>query len=123
MAAIASFLEGDAPNARKESRDAFDALHLPWLHLLERPHEHFVKPQGIGAVLAHDIIGIHDIAARLRHFLPVLAEDEALVDEFLEWLGRADMAEVEQHLVPEACVKQVQDRMLGAADIEVDHAR
>ena len=45
-----------------------------------------------------------------------------MVDEFLEWLGRADMAEVEQHLVPEACVKQVQYRVLGAADIEVDHA-
>ena len=46
--------------------------------------------------------------------------DVPLVDEPLERLGRADMAEVVEHLVPEAAVEQVEHRVLDAADIEVD---
>jgi hypothetical protein len=37
--------------------------------LLEVPHEHLVEPQDVGAMLGDDVVGIDDIAARLRHLL------------------------------------------------------
>ena len=46
--------------------------------------------------------------------------DITLVDQALERLGRADVTQVEQHLVPEAAVEQVEHSVLDAADIEVD---
>jgi hypothetical protein len=116
------FLEGDAPDAGEEAGDALDALHLPWLHLFERAHEHFVEAQRVGTVFSNHVIGVHHVAAGLGHLLAVLAEDEALVDETLERLGRGDVAEIEEHLVPEAGVEQVEHGVLGAADVEIDHA-
>ena len=49
-----------------------------------------------------------------------LAQDHALVDQLLKRLRRRHVAAIEQHLVPEARVEQVQHRMLGAADVEID---
>ena len=49
-----------------------------------------------------------------------LAQDHPLVDQPLERLRRADQAAVEEHLVPEPAIKQVQDRVLGAADVKID---
>ena len=48
------------------------------------------------------------------------ARDHALVDQALERLGRGHVAQVEEHLVPEAGVEQVQHGVFGAADVEVD---
>ena len=42
------------------------------------------------------------------------------MEQLAEGLGRIDVAQVVQHHVPEACVEQVQDGVLGAADVEVD---
>ena len=103
-----------------EADDALDLRRLPRLHRLERAHEHLVEAQRVGAVLPHDVVGVDDVAARLRHLLVVLAEDHPLVDELHERLGVLHEAEVEEHLVPEARVEQVQHRVLGAADVEVD---
>ena len=47
------------------------------------------------------------------------AEDQALVDEFLEWLGRAHVAEVEEDLVPEPRVEEVQHRVFCSSHIKV----
>src|SRR2546430_3157941 len=44
----------------------------------------------------------------------------ALVEELVERLGRRHVPEVEQDLVPEARVEEVQHRMLGTSDVEVD---
>ena len=120
---VLCFIKGHPPDAGEEAGDTLDALHLPGFDLLERAHEHFIEAQCVGTVIAHDIVGVDHVAARLRHLLTVLAEDQPLVDQLLERLGRGHMAEVEQHLVPEARVEQVQHRVLGAADIEIDHAR
>ena len=116
------FLHHETPHAGEETEHALDAAHAPRLRGFERAHEHLVKPQRVGAVFLDDVVGVHDVAARLAHLHAVLAEDEALVDEFLKWLGRADVAEVEQDLVPEARVEQVQHGVLGAADVEVHAA-
>ena len=50
-------------------------------------------------------------------------QDVALVEQPVERLRRRHVAEVEQHLVPEAGVQQVQHGVLDAADVEVDAAR
>ena len=49
-----------------------------------------------------------------------LAQNQPLIDEFLEGLGAGDVAEVEEHLVPKAGVEQMQHGMFDAADIEID---
>ena len=120
--AVLLFLEGHAPDAGEEAGNALDALHAPGFHLFERAHEHFVEAQRVGSVFVDDVVRVHHVAAGLGHLLAVLAEDEALVDESLERLGRGDVAEIEEHLVPEAGVEQVKHGVLGAADVEVDHA-
>ena len=78
---------GDVPDALEEAPHPFDPARLPGLHLLERAHEHLVDAQRVGAVVAHDVVGVDDVAARLAHLLVVLAEDHPLVNELQERLG------------------------------------
>ena len=49
-----------------------------------------------------------------------VGEDHALVVELVERLATADEAQIEQDLVPESAVQEVQHRVLGAADVEID---
>ena len=160
----------------------------------ERAHVHLIEAEGVGAVVADDLVGIDDVAAALAHFetagvdadfgvgfqddirrrifqlrsssmrrpmsfwpvsfrVPIIftpsapasssmsrssetltgfpdssskdvefgfAEDQALIDQSLNGSGGGDVAEIEQHLVPEARIEQMQDGMLDAADVEVD---
>ena len=116
------FLHHQAPDAREEARDAFDAVHAPRLHLLERPHEHLVTAERVRAVFGDDIERIDHVAPALRHFPAVFAEDDSLIHEPLERLRRREMPEIEEHLVPEARVEEMQHGVLGAADVEIDAA-
>ena len=45
-----------------------------------------------------------------------------MVHEALEWLGRGEVAEIEEDLVPKPRVKQVQHGVLGATDVEIHTA-
>ncbi len=108
------------PRSLEKSAHPFEPARLPWLHLLQRPHEHFVDAQCVRSVSPHDVVRIDDVAARLAHLLVVLAEDHSLVHELEERLGVLHDADVEEHLVPEPRVKKVKDRVLAAADVEVD---
>src|SRR6266446_72474 len=112
-----------APNARQKSRDTFDPAHVPWFHLLEWSHEHFVTTKGIRAVLLDYVIGTDDVAARLRHLLIVFAQNDSLIDQTLERLWLRQIAEIEQHLVPEARVKQMKHSVLGPTDVQIDSSR
>src|SRR5262249_40168788 len=47
-------------------------------------------------------------------------QDHSLIHQALERLRAMHVAAVEEDLVPEARIKQVQDGMLGAADVEID---
>src|SRR5512145_2421870 len=47
---------------RPKATYALDLRGLPGLHGLERPHEHLVEPERVGAVLPPDVVGIHDVA-------------------------------------------------------------
>src|SRR6185437_2700768 len=78
------------------------------------------KPERVRAVFLEDVVRVYHVAAGLGHFLPIFAEDEALINEFEKRLGGRDVAEVEQNLVPESRVEEVQDGVLRAADVEVN---
>ena len=49
-----------------------------------------------------------------------VGEHRALVAQLLEGLLGRDMSQVVEHLVPEARIKQVQDRVLGTAHVEIN---
>ena len=75
-----------------------------------------------GAVLGGDLldlVGGHVLAASIGVGVGL---DVTLVEEAVVGLGGGDVAQVEQDLVPEARVKQVQDGMLDAADVQVGAA-
>src|SRR6202035_1956716 len=109
--------------ARKKTRHAFHAPHAPGFHLLQRSHKHLVAAKGVSAVLVDHVVRINDVPTRLRHLLIVFTENDSLIDQALEWLRLRNITEVEQHLLPEACIKQMQDRVLGAANIQIDTTR
>ena len=111
---------GDSPDLGKEARDPLDALRIPRLYLLERAHEHLVEPECIRAILCYHVIRINDVAERLGHLAAIFSHDEALINEFLKWLGSIEMPKVIQDLMPETSVKQMQHGMLGTANVEVD---
>ena len=121
-AAFLVFLHDETPHPRQEPRHALHAGHAPGFGLFERSHEHLVETQRIRAVFGDDLVGVDHVAAALGHLLAVLAEDEALIDQPLERLGRGDVAVIEEHLVPEPRVEQVQHGVFGAADVEIDAA-
>ena len=71
------------------------------------------------AVLLHDLGGGHVEAALVG---VGVGGDVALVDQPAERLLAGDVAQVVQHLVPEAGVQQVQHGVLDTADVQVDAA-
>src|SRR5690606_18005080 len=107
------------PDFLQEAVHAFDAVGVPGLHGLERAEEHQVEAQRIRAVTTDDVVGVGDVATGLGHFFAVFAENDALVKELGEGLGRGHDAEVEENFVPEARVEQVEHGVLGAADVDV----
>jgi hypothetical protein len=68
-------------------------------------------------VLLHNVVGVNDVSTALGHFLAVAAENHSLVHQLHEGLGVVHDADVVQHLVPEACVQQVQHGVLLSADV------
>ncbi len=55
-------------------------------------------------------------------FCPSSPRIKPLVDQFEKRLRRGDIAQIEQHIVPESRVKQVQHGVLDAADVQI-HSR
>ena len=71
-----------APDLLQETVHAFDAARVPRLHGLQRPEEHQVEAQRVGAVALDDFVGIGDVATALGHLFAVLSEDDALMEKF-----------------------------------------
>ena len=67
-----------------------------------------------------DVIGIDDVPAAFGHLLPVLPEDHALVVEAEEGLFAGNDPDVMEEFMPKPGVEEVEDRVFGPADIEVD---
>src|SRR5439155_429485 len=81
---------------------AFHAFSAPRFHHFEGSHEHFVKTKGIRSELMDHIVRIDDIAPRFGHLLTIFAKNKSLVYELEEGLGGGDIAQIEQHFMPEA---------------------
>ena len=109
----------DAPNAEEKTEAALEPGVGPLDFLLRRRDEHHVQTQRVGAVLLHHVVGIDDVALRLRHDVAVLHQ-HALREQALERLVEVDQAHVAQHAREEARVQQVQNRVLDAAAVEID---
>lgn len=67
-------LYGEAPDALEEAVDADDVSRIPGFAGFEGAHVHFVKPEGVGAVLMDDGVGVDDVSQRLGHFLDGFGE-------------------------------------------------
>ena len=67
----------------------------------------------------HDLVGRHVLATVIGVGVRL---DHALVEQLVERFHGVDVAEVEQHLVPEAGVQQVQHGVFDAADVQVHAA-
>ena len=111
------FVDEQAPHAPEKAVDPLHALGAPRLYHFQRPHEHLVEPEGVGPILDENIIRVDNVAARLGHFLAVLAENEPLVHQPEERFRARDMAQIEENLVPETGVEQMQHGVLRAADV------
>mmetsp|Transcript_6756 Transcript_6756/g.15487 ORF Transcript_6756/g.15487 Transcript_6756/m.15487 type:complete len:443 (+) Transcript_6756:654-1982(+) len=103
-----------------EAHDPGHLVHLPRLGGLERSHEHLVEAEGVRSVLARHVVGVHHVAPRLGHLLPVASEDHALVHQLAEGLGVLGETKGEEHFVPEARVEQVQHRVFLTAHVQVN---
>ena len=113
------FTHHEPPYPFEEPRDSLYTPRAPRLHCLQRPHEHFIEPHRIGPELVHDLVGIHDVAAGLRHLLVIFPKHNPLMHQFLERLRSTDRPDVVQNLVPKARIEQMQHGMFAAADIEI----
>ncbi len=117
---VALGVEEESPAPLEPASHAHHVPRGPGLHHLQGAHEHLVATEGICAVLPDDLVRVDHVASALGHLLPVLAEDETLVDEPREGLVRGHEAEIEEHLVPEPRVEEVEHGVLRAAHVEVD---
>ena len=111
---------GDGPDAGQEAVDALDPGRVPGTALVPRADEHQEQPDRVAAVSGRQVVGVHDVAARLAHALVVGAQDLPLVAQRQEGLVEGQVAHVAQRLDEEARVHQVQHRVLGAAGVQVD---
>ena len=62
-------VDDQAPGALQEAVNAVDVLGLPWLLLVERPHEQFVQPERVRAPAFDHVVRIGDVELRLGHLL------------------------------------------------------
>ena len=115
--ALLILLYDQAPDPREKPVNAFDAAHAPRFGRLQRPHKHFVKAQGIRAVVGDHIVRVNHVAAAFRHFVVILAEDHALIHQALKRLDGRNVTQIVKHLVPESRVQEVEHGVLGTADV------
>ena len=104
-----SHLVHEPPQPAQEPCDPFGARGSPLHVLVGGPQEEDVEPYGVGAVQAHELVGSHDVALRLRH-LHAAELHPALVEDLRERLAEADEAHLVHDLHEEARVEQVAGR-------------
>src|SRR6266487_641685 len=109
-----------APEAVQEAPDAFQVFGFEGPALVEGPHEHHVAAHGVRTILLDVCVGSLDVAARLRHFLTIWAQDDTLVEQAQEWFSEMQVSHVTQRFDKEASVQQVHYGMLCPAYILID---
>ena len=77
------------------------------------------QTRGIGAVNVGHVIGVDDVAFRLRH-LGAIRDHHALREQLAHRLVVGDQPDVAHHFGPEARIDQMQDGVLHATDVLID---
>ncbi len=91
----------DAPHAEEEAEAALESGVAPLDFLFGRCDEHHVQSQRVGAVLLQHVVGIDDVALRLRHDGAVL-QHHPLRQQALERLVEVHQTDVAQEAGEEA---------------------
>ena len=88
-------VDRESPCPLQETEDPDDVAGVPGLRRLERAHVHLVEPEGVGAVLGDHVVGVDDVAERLRHLGDDLDDrlagrglDEAALAALLDLIDR-----------------------------------
>ena len=113
-----AFVHG-TPDALEETAHAGDAAVAIVAALFIRAEEHQIGAETVSAPAFDELIGVHDIAPRLRH-LGAFADDHPVCAEAREWLLEVEMSRVVQRHRDEARIEQVQHGVLVTADIGRD---
>ena len=106
------------PDAPQEPDAPLEARVGPLDFVLRRRDEHHVEAQGVGAVAPDHVVGIDDVALRLRHDVAVL-QHHPLRQQARERFVVLDQPEVAEDAAEEPRVDQVQDGVFDAAAVEV----
>ena len=103
----------------KKTHGASDRGIRPLDILVGRTDEHLVDARGVSAISLHQVVRRNAVSFGLRHdhAAPL---DHPLSEEPGEWLDRVGAPRVVQHLLKEARVEQVKDRVLYATRVLVD---
>ena len=102
-----------------------DAVFITFAHLARHGRQLFVRlgieRDFLAIDIAHfDIMNVDINTARISIGI---SRDHALVKQFLERLGRCDIAKIKQNLVPEPRIQQVKYCVFRPADIKVNRPR
>ena len=111
-------LPGNAPGRWRNAR-ALEACVLPLGILLDGADEEQVHASGVRSVALDVLVRRDRVALGLRH-LGAVAIEHPLREQPRERLAEPDQPEIVHHLHEEACVQQMQDRVLDSADVLVD---
>ena len=113
-----TFVHG-TPDAIEEAAHAGDAAVAIVAAFLILAEEHEVGAQRISAPALDQLVGVDDVAFRLRH-LGAFANDHAMGTEARERLLEVEEAAVVEHHRDEARIQEVQYGVLVAADVGRD---
>ena len=108
------------PDSLKESAAPLHAVLTPCCGEIERTDEHLIGTKRICAVILHDIVRVHHVAAGLGHLLTVRTKDHAVARSLLVRFGSGNHALIIKEPVPETGIQKVQGRVLHTTVIPVN---
>src|SRR5262245_45448675 len=112
------------PGALQEPVDTLDSMLAPLGIELRRSDKQFVHAKRVATKIPNKFVRIDDVALRFRHFLGLAAladvRDHALVKQPQKRLIEIDDSNVVQKHCEEPRVKEMQNRVLHATDVEID---
>ncbi len=109
-----------APDAIEKANAAGNAFVGPLHRVFGRRRLEQEEPHRVDARAFGRLVDADDVAAALRHLLAV-TQHHALIEETRErFVGPVNPTLIVKIFIEEACVEQVQDGVLRAADVLVD---
>ena len=75
---------------------------VPGFGVCHGTHKHFVHSKNVCAVVAHNVVGVYDVALGLGHLFAVFAKNHALMEELFERFFVRHVTFVVKEIVPES---------------------